>query len=71
MATEVGKHDTGSRAVMNCASFQDVKSKKLYFVGGLDDHSQLYMMTKKFEIARSHSYSDQNDNGMNIMFIFV
>lgn len=65
MATQVGKHDTGSRAVMNCTSYEDTKSKckKLYFVAGLDDHSQLYFINKKFEIARSYSYSDQNENG--------
>lgn len=64
VAIEVGKHDTGSHAVMNCASFEDLKSKKLFFVAGLDDHSQLYFISKKFEIARSLSYSDQNDNGI-------
>ena len=50
---------------MNCSSYEDNKSKtkKQYFVAGLDDHSQLYHISKKFEIARSHSYSDQNDNG--------
>ena len=65
VATEVGKHDTGTRSVMNCSSYEDNKSKtkKQYFVAGLDDHSQLYHISKKFEIARSHSYSDQNDNG--------
>nr|SVE75816.1 EOG090X07XQ [Daphnia hispanica] len=64
VATQVGKHDTGSRAVMNCTSYEDTKSKgkKLYFVAGLDDHSQLYFINKKFEIARSYSYSDQNEN---------
>ncbi len=66
VATEVGKHDTGSRSVMNCSSYEDNKSKtkKLFFVAGLDDHSQLYYINKKFEIARSHSYSDQIDNGI-------
>nr|SVE72997.1 EOG090X07XQ [Ceriodaphnia reticulata] len=64
VATEVGKHDTGSHSVMNCSSYEDNKSKnkKLFFVAGLDDHSQLYYINKKFEIARSHSYSDQIDN---------
>nr|SVE85556.1 EOG090X07XQ [Daphnia pulicaria] len=64
VATQVGKHDTGSRAVMNCATYEDnkSKSKKIYFVAGLDDHSQLYYINKKFEIARSYSYSDQNEN---------
>jgi hypothetical protein len=50
---------------MNCATYEDnkSKSKKIYFVAGLDDHSQLYYINKKFEIARSYSYSDQNENG--------
>ena len=62
MAKEVGRHDTGTRSVMNCATYQNAKAKKMYFVAGMDGHSQLYFISQKFEIARSLSYSDQNDN---------
>nr|SVE93679.1 EOG090X07XQ [Scapholeberis mucronata] len=62
VATEVGDHNTGRFAVMNCSCYEDVKAKKLYVVAGLDDTSQLYFMNKKFEMARSYSYSDQNEN---------
>lgn len=62
VATEVGRHDTGTRSVMNCATYQNAKAKKMYFVAGMDGHSQLYFISQKFEIARSLSYSDQNDN---------
>ena len=50
---------------MNCSSFEDKKGK-LYFVAGLDDHSQLYFFSKRMELARSLSYSDQNDNGTTL-----
>lgn len=62
VATEVGRHDTGTRSVMSCATYQNAKAKKMYFVAGMDGHSQLYFISQKFEIARSFSYSDQNDN---------
>ena len=48
---------------MNMATFNDIKGKKMYLVAGQDAHSQLYFISSKFEIARSLSYSDQNDNG--------
>lgn len=47
---------------MSCATYQNAKAKKMYFVAGMDGHSQLYFISQKFEIARSFSYSDQNDN---------
>lgn len=62
VASEMGKHNSGSKSVMNCATFEDIKGKKMYIVAGLDDHSQLYFVSKKFEIARSLSSSDQNEN---------
>lgn len=48
---------------MNCSAYEDAKNKQIYFVAGLDDRTQLYYISKKFEIARSLSYSDQNENG--------
>ena len=72
MASEVGKHNSGTKSVMNCATFEDTKGKKMYIVAGLDDHSQLYFVSKKFEIARSLSSSDQNENSAgNITTVFI
>jgi len=65
VAAEVGRHDTGTRSVMNCATYQNARAKKMFFVAGMDGHSQLYFISQKFEIARSLSYSDQNDNEKN------
>lgn len=62
VATEVGRHNTGGCSVMCCSSYEDKKGK-LYFVAGLDDRSQLYFFAKRMELARSLSYSDQNENG--------
>ena len=70
MASEVGKHNSGTKSVMNCATYEDTKNQKMYIVAGLDDHSQLYFVSKKFEIARSLSSSDQNENSPGKISIF-
>ena len=70
VASEVGKHNSGTKSVMNCATYEDTKNKKMYIVAGLDDHSQLYFVSKKFEIARSLSSSDQNENSPGKISIF-
>lgn len=69
MANCIGKHDTGSQAVMNCATYEDRRGKKTLFIAGKDNYSALYSISKRFEKARSVSYSDQNENCKNIFII--
>jgi len=50
---------------MNFTTHCDATGQKMYIVAGQDGHSQLYFISKKFEIVRSLSYSDNNDKGKN------
>jgi len=65
-ATEIGKHDTGTVAIMNFTTHCDATGQKMYIVAGQDGHSQLYFISKKFEIVRSLSYSDNNDKDVGM-----
>lgn len=71
VANIVGKHDSGTQAIMNCACYEDRKGKKTLFVAGKDNYSALYYVSKRFEVARSHSYSDQNDNCKSFQVFYL